>query len=132
MPRKPTGRPTGRPRKKRWIEDYAAIGDLPDDPLDAMEWGFKALMVSLKKTIEDPEMNERQRSHEIRQHLRAAREQLPKARLAELQRRLDEFEKKRAGGVGTADAEQRVVDATPAVAGGAIRGDYRSLRARRA
>src|SRR5688500_2254740 len=98
MPRKPTGRPAGRPFKKRWIEEYAEIGPLPEDPLDAMEYGFKALTVSLKKTLEDPTMNERVRSHEIRQHLRAMREQLPKAKLAELQRRLDDFERRQAGG----------------------------------
>jgi hypothetical protein len=130
--RKPTGRPNGRPRKTRWIKDYAEIGELPADPLEAMEWGFKALMISLKKTLEDPEIPELRRSHEIRQHLRAARDQLPKARLAELARRLDDFEKKRAGGGATATAEAKVVDAAPEDARGSIRGSYSALRARRA
>lgn len=132
MARKPTGRPNGRPRKQRWLKDYAAIGDLPADPLEAMEWGFKALMISLKKTLEDPDLPELRRSHEIRQHLRAARDQLPKARLAELARRLDDFERKRNGGGATAVAEAKVVDAAPEDARGAIRGSYREVRARRA
>jgi hypothetical protein len=109
------------------------MGDMPTDPLEAMEYGFKALMISLKKTLEDSSLTELRRSHEIRQILRAARDHLPKARLAELDRRLTEFEKKRNGGsAAAAVAEAKVVDASPEDARSAIRGSYRDVRARRA
>src|SRR5688500_14818135 len=92
MPRKATGRPNGRPKKKRWVEDYGACGPAPRDPIAAMEWGFQVLMVSLSKTIADPDMAERERTASIRHHLRTAKDMIPKSKLAELQRRLDEFE----------------------------------------
>jgi hypothetical protein len=127
MPRKPTGKPNGRPKKKRWIEDYASIGLPPEDPILAMEWGFKALMVSLQKTIADPDMNEQVRSHQIRQHLRSAKDMIPKARLAELERRLDAFERRDQGGAQTLDEAPTVDDAAPE-SDVPIGIDYRALR----
>jgi hypothetical protein len=133
----PAGRTPGSGRKKkRWLRDYEAIGPLPADPLAAVEWGFRALMVSLSKTIADPEINEATRSREIKSHLRSMKDLIPKARIAEAERVVAAFEKQQAQPQRPAEDEAKVTavaateatDATSSDSRSPIGIDYRALR----
>lgn len=102
----------GRPRK-RWIKDYEQLGKMPNDPLYQMEWGYQAIMVSLQKTIEDVDLDERTRSDRVIKHMLAASKCQPTARIAQAERVILEAERRRTAPPSPVEGSEELADASP-------------------
>jgi len=86
---------------------------MPADPLYQYDWGLKAIMVSLQKTVEDPGIDERTRSASIIKHMLAASKVLPTARIAQAEKIILEAEKKRGASPSQAEGSEELSDASP-------------------
>jgi hypothetical protein len=56
----------GQPKKARHVADYKQLGDPPTDPLEAITWAGKALVVAMHKIAIDPDLREKDRRAELR------------------------------------------------------------------
>ena len=125
------GRRAGSGRKrKRWIEDYAACGAPPSDPLERQVWLSSVLSVALHKTIQDQEIDEATRTQRIRMLARDLKNQVPDERRWLAEKRILEFTQRMdappapTGGDGGDLSDAAAGDPAP------VSADYRELRGR--